>query len=211
MRRQHAHDFDQALEKSILPAPALSLGSGYTEAPSSRGASETLSACSPSVGGLEDFLGDVSDDDLSWLEEDLPPLVSALEPETPSKPSSFVSDSSAFLSEVVEHSLDEEEDEEDRDCPRYCAPLELRIDDFECGECVGKGSYSKVFLGTHVLSGTEWALKVVSKRKTFETRENLAHLREEKNIADKVQGSDFLVRTAGTFQNLRRCESWMNF
>lgn len=197
LRRQHAHDFEQALEKSTIPAPALSresMGSGYTEAPSSRGASETLSACSPSVAGLEDFLGDVSDDDLSWLEADLP-AVQGLDglDHVSSEDSESFADKAADILDYDEHQP-----------PRYNAPLELRVEDFECGECVGKGSYSRVFLGTHVVSGTEWALKVVSKRKTFETRENLAHLREEKNISSKVQGSDFLVRTAGTFQNPRR-------
>lgn len=171
------------------------MGSGYTEAPSSRGASETLSACSPSVAGLEDFLGDVSDDDLSWLEADLP-AVQGLEEgrdQLSSDDSETFGDKAADVLSFEQHQP-----------PRYTAPLELRVEDFECGECVGKGSYSRVFLGTHVVSGTEWALKVVSKRKTFETRENLAHLREEKNISSKVQGSDFLVRTAGTFQNPRR-------
>lgn len=202
LRRQHAHDFDQALEKSIIPAPALSresLGSGYTEAPSSRGASETLSACSPSAAGLEDFLGDVSDDDLSWLEAELPPAAIAV-------PCAASSDREAGEDSAA---LSEADKLQGSSCPaalRYhsAPPLELRVEDFECGECIGKGSYSRVFMGTHVVSGTEWALKVVSKRKTFETRENLAHLREEKNIASKLQGSDFLVRTAGTFQNPRR-------
>lgn len=180
----------------MVPAPALSresLGSGYTEAPSSRGASETLSACSPSVAGLEDFLGDVSEDDFSWLEAELPPSAA----------------DEASTSEGGDDSTAAAFDDGDsgsarRSVRRYSAPLELRVDDFDCGECIGKGSYSRVFLGTHVVSGTEWALKVVSKRKTFETRENLAHLREEKSIASKLQGSDFLVRTAGTFQNTRR-------
>ena len=198
-------------EKAIaVPAPALSresLGSGYTEAPSSRGASETLSACSPSEAGLEEFLGDASDDDLSWLEADLSPSCALpSEPELEAEVGDSVALSGDDDDDEAGGVLEEEEEEEQVELcqQRHSGPLELRVEDFECGECIGKGSYSRVFLGTHVVSGTEWALKVVSKRKTFETRENLAHLREEKNISTKVQGSDFLVRTAGTFQNPRR-------
>ena len=209
LRRQHAHDFESVPEKSIaVPAPALSresLGSGYTEAPSSRGASETLSACSPTEAGLEDFLGDASDEDLSWLEADLSPSCA---PPCEEQQELEVAEAAAGDSVALpedEAGDDEAGVEELGLCrERHSAPLELRVEDFECGECIGKGSYSRVFLSTHVVSGTEWALKVVSKRKTFETRENLAHLREEKNISTKVQGSDFLVRTAGTFQNPRR-------
>lgn len=138
---------------------------------------------------MEDFDLD-GGDDLSWLDEDLAPTV--VLPET------------AAAAVLEEEDLDEFAVEQKPQ--RFAGPLVLHVQDFECGECIGKGSYSKVFLGTHALTGTEWALKVVSKRKTFETRENLAHLREERYISTKLQGSDFLVRTAGTFNTTRRCE-----
>eukprot|EP00752_Nemacystus_decipiens_P001694 g1641.t1 len=199
LRRSHAHDFSEALlsGKAEKITPALSgdsLGSGYTEAPSSRGTSTaSLSTCSPALGSVEDGALDVEDfdldggDELSWLEEDLAPAV--------------VLPGTAASAAVLE-----EEDDEfavEHKPQRFTGPLVLHVQDFECGECIGKGSYSKVFLGTHALTGTEWALKVVSKRKTFETRENLAHLREERYISTKLQGSDFLVRTAGTFNTTR--------
>lgn len=201
LRRSHAHDFNEALlaDKAHRITPALSgdsLGSGYTEAPSSRGTSTaSLSTCSPALGAAEDGALDVEDfdldggDELSWLEEDLAPTV--------------VLPATAAAAAVLE---EEDEFAVEHKPQRFAGPLVLHVQDFECGECIGKGSYSKVFLGTHALTGTEWALKVVSKRKTFETRENLAHLREERYISTKLQGSDFLVRTAGTFNTTRRCE-----
>lgn len=197
LRRSHAHDFNEALlATKVHITPALSgdsLGSGYTEAPSSRGTSTaSLSTCSPALGSVEDRgTLDVGDfdldggDDLSWLDEDLAPTV--VLPET----------AAAALEEEDEFAVEQKPQ-------RFAGPLVLHVQDFECGECIGKGSYSKVYLGTHALTGTEWALKVVSKRKTFETRENLAHLREERYISTKLQGSDFLVRTAGTFNTTRR-------
>lgn len=200
LRRSHAHEFNEVLlaGKPEKIAPALSadsLGSGYTEAPSSRGTSTaSLSTCSPALGAAEDGALDVEDfaldggDDLSWLDEDLAPTV--VLPET--------------AAAVLDDEFAGEEEEEQKPPQRFAGPLALHVQDFECGECIGKGSYSKVFLGTHALTGTEWALKVVSKRKTFETRENLAHLREERYISTKLQGSDFLVRTAGTFNTTRR-------
>lgn len=194
LRRQCAHEFDQIpLQKPPQVSEQLSresCESGYTEAPSSRGASETLAAPSPSVAGFDDILGDVSDDDLSWLEDDLPPALAGEDEIEEVAPNDGDFLPSGRNTKARRAELE--------------PPLVLRVEDFECGECVGKGSYSRVFLGTHMPSGSEWALKVVSKRRTFETRENLAHLREEKNIASKAQGSDFLVRTAGTFQNPKR-------
>lgn len=207
LRRSHAHQFSEALlaEKPVAIAPALSrdsLGSGYTEAPSSRGTSaETLSACSPAAGGMSDGSLQVDDfdldggpssceeDELSWL-EDMPPSEAG--------GAAGCCDSDGEFDEFVHHQHQAQQRQ------RYSGPLELCVQDFECGECIGKGSYSRVYLGNHAPTRTEWALKVVSKRKTFETRENLAHLREEKYISTKLQGSDFLVRTAGTFQNPRR-------
>ncbi|CAN0012165.1 unnamed protein product, partial [Ectocarpus fasciculatus] len=200
LRRSHAHDFNEtagaaAATSAVVPekpviAAALSrdslLGSGcLTEAPSSRGTSaETLSTCSPALESIADSGLDVDSFDLDgseggcWLEEaELPPLE---------------------LPAAAAAGANSQQQQQ-----RYVGPLELHVKDFECGECVGKGSYSKVFLGSHAPTGTEWALKVVSKRKTFETRENLMHLREERHISTKLQGSDFLVRTAGTFQNPR--------
>lgn len=193
LRRQCAHEFDNtpSTKPEVREQVARESGSGYTEAPSSRGASDTLSAPSPTVAGIDDdILADVSEDDLSWLEAELPSTVPTEEDlvETPEEEASRTEAIAA----------------ERRRRAELAPPLVLRVEDFECGECVGKGSYSRVFLGTHVPTGTEWALKVVSKRRTFETRENLTHLREEKNIAEKAQGSDFLVRTAGTFQNPKR-------
>lgn len=140
---------------------------------------------------VDDILADVSEDDLSWLDSEL---------------ASNVLTEEDLGEEVAEDELSraEAQAEDRRGRAEGIPPLVLRVEDFECGECIGKGSYSRVFLGTHVPTGTEWALKVVSKRRTFETRENLTHLREEKNIAGKAQGSDFLVRTAGTFQNAKR-------
>lgn len=191
LRRQCAHEFDNVppSKPEVREQLARETGSGFTEAPSSRGASDTLSAPSPTVPILDDILGDVSEDDL-WLEEELR--------------------SGLPIGDYGEDDFDDElsraeaRAEERRRRAQREPPLVLRVEDFECGECIGKGSYSRVFLGTHIPTGTEWALKVVSKRRTFETRENLAHLREEKKIAEKAQGSDFLVRTAGTFQNPKR-------
>lgn len=204
LRRSHAHEFNEELlaGKAEKIAPALSgdsLGSGYTEAPSSRGTSTaSLSTCSPALGAAEDGALDVEDfdldggDELSWLDEDLAPAI--VLPET--------ADDVGDSSDLDEFAVEEKETTRRR---RFvAAPLVLHMQDFECGECIGKGSYSKVFLGTHAVTGTEWALKVVSKRKTFETRENLAHLREERYISTKLHGSDFLVRTAGTFNTTRR-------
>lgn len=233
LRRQCAHEFDPVPQQQPLPvyvekpyttpSPACAnsdkhqqfrvvsreSGSGYTEAPSSRGASETLSSVAPSPSGPpthdnvddddDDILGDVSDDDddLSWLDSEIPIHDNVGVDEQPEEVAGSHNNDefNAKNNRVV---VDR------RTRARLEPPLELRVEDFECGECIGKGSYSRVFLGTHVVTGTEWALKVVSKRRTFETRENLAHLREEKNIAEKAQGSDFLVRTAGTFQNPKR-------
>ncbi|CAM9543412.1 unnamed protein product [Scytosiphon promiscuus] len=213
LRRSHAHQFSETLlaEKPAAIAPALSrdsLGSGYTEAPSSRGTSaETLSACSPAAEVLSEGSLQVDDfdldgaggpssceeDDLSWLDEDMPA------PEEGGRAAAATGDSDGEFDEFVHHRHRQPQQQR----PRYSGPLELCVQDFECGECIGKGSYSRVYLGNHAPTRTEWALKVVSKRKTFETRENLAHLREEKYISTKLQGSDFLVRTAGTFQNPR--------
>lgn len=218
LRRQCAHEFDTQRAPPRPPSSAVCAerstqtnstntelhsrdsGSGFTEAPSSRGASETLSAPSPSEGDDldDDILGDVSDDDLSWLDSELAPTAVCGE----EQPEEVAGADDDFLSSAQAASNRAVTDRRSR--ARLEPPLELRVEDFECGECIGKGSYSRVFLGTHVVTGTEWALKVVSKRRTFETRENLAHLREEKNIAEKAQGSDFLVRTAGTFQNPKR-------
>lgn len=164
-------------------------------------------ACSPSMSVLEDLLGDVSEDDFSWLEPE--PTPSTADDAGEADDAGL---SSGDCNKVNHVALPPQEQQQSRRrqqqqkriSPKRLAPLELRVEDFECGDCIGKGSYSRVFLGTHVLSGTEWALKVVSKRKTFETRENLAHLKEEKKISTKLQDSDFLVRTAGTFQNPRR-------
>ncbi|CAM9932709.1 unnamed protein product [Ectocarpus sp. 4 AP-2014] len=206
LRRSHAHDFNEtaaaasaAAGAAVVPekpviAAALSrdslLGSGcLTEAPSSRGTSaETLSTCSPALESIADDGLDVDSFDLdgsesSWLEAELPPL--------------------QLPAAAAGANSQQQRKEQQQQQQRYVGPLELHVKDFECGECVGKGSYSKVFLGSHAPTGTEWALKVVSKRKTFETRENLMHLREERHISTKLQGSDFLVRTAGTFQNPR--------
>lgn len=232
LRRQCAHEFD---EQEHVPAtspvvlveneqpqqeaaekiqqqgqiPSRESGSGLTEAPSSRassrGASETLSAPSPSAVDLDDdILGDISDDDLSWLEAELPRGLVGDDDSGEHLPEEVAgADDDEFLG-LAGHDRADSAAKNRRVQARLEPPLELRVEDFECGECIGKGSYSRVFLGTHVVSGTEWALKVVSKRRTFETRENLAHLREEKNIAEKARGSDFLVRTAGTFQNPKR-------
>lgn len=208
LRRSHAHDFNEtaaaasaAAGAAVVPekpviAAAFSrdslLGSGcLTEAPSSRGTSaETLSTCSPALESIADDGLDVDSFDLDgsescWLEAELPPL--------------------QLPAAAAGANSQQQRKEQQQQQQRYVGPLELHVKDFECGECVGKGSYSKVFLGSHAPTGTEWALKVVSKRKTFETRENLMHLREERHISTKLQGSDFLVRTAGTFQNPRRC------
>ena len=234
LRRQNGQDFDHSVEKSRVSTPARSssdlFGSGFTEAPSSassassRGQSKVCCACSPSVSIVEDLPGEVSEDDFSWLEAE--PAVSVA-------PSAAVDEADFSCGDAHKDgpsiSRKEKKQQQQQQQPRqqqqqprqqqqqprrhknhqrirpkYLAPLELRVEDFECGDCIGKGSYSRVFLGTHMPSGTEWALKVVSKRKTFETRENLAHLREEKKISSKLQSSDFLVRTAGTFQNPRR-------
>ena len=205
LRRSDAHEFNEgcgggmfagAKEKITAALSRDSLCSGCsTEAPSSRGTSASTaslsSAFSPAHLGastagaldVEDF--DLDGGDEEWITDCPPPADAA---------------AAGLLDEFAAAA----EEEAERETRRFAGPLVLHVQDFECGECVGKGSYSRVFLGSHAPTGTEWALKVVSKRKTFETRENLAHLREEKYISTKLQGSDFLVRTAGTFQNTRR-------
>lgn len=215
LRRSHAHEFNEELlpEKvNLAVTPALSqssLGSGHTEAPSSRGTSaSTLSTCSPALTAVEDGILEVDDfeldgggndvDDSSWLDADLPSV--GVLPSPAAADDDYDDDAGGEDSDFDE----EVQQRQQQQKQRFSGPLVLRVQDFECGECIGKGSYSRVYLGSHPLTGTEWALKVVSKRKTFETRENLAHLREEKYVSTKLEGSDFLVRTAGTFQNTRR-------
>lgn len=229
LRRSHAHEFNEELppEKDSINfavKPALSrssLGSGHTEAPSSRGTSacSTLSTCSPALTAVGDEIlevddfeldgGNGDDDDSSWLDADLPQL--ELLPSPVEEAAAAAADDAIIGgdgndsdSEFGEELQQRRRQQRQQQQKRFSGPLVLRVQDFECGECIGKGSYSRVYLGSHPLTGTEWALKVVSKRKTFETRENLAHLREEKYVSAKLAGSDFLVRTAGTFQNTRR-------
>ncbi|CAM9527426.1 unnamed protein product [Choristocarpus tenellus] len=52
----------------------------------------------------------------------------------------------------------------------------------------------------HIPTGVECALKAVSKRRTFAKTSNLTHLKGEKEIVELMDGSPFVVQTAGTFQ-----------
>ncbi len=194
LRRSDAHEFNEGLlaaqEKITAALSRDSLCSGCsTEAPSSRGTSASTASlsttCSPAQRAAAAGGQGVEDFDLDGGED-------------------WITDCPTDVALLGDAAAGEDEFAEEGETRRFAGPLVLHVQDFECGECIGKGSYSRVFVGTHAPTRTEWALKVVSKRKTFETRENLAHLREERYISTKLQGSDFLVRTAGTFQNTRR-------
>ncbi|CAM9455339.1 unnamed protein product [Discosporangium mesarthrocarpum] len=83
--------------------------------------------------------------------------------------------------------------------PRFKGAV-MRREDFDISSMIGRGSYSNVYRAVYIPTGTECALKAVSKRRTIAKTSNLAHLRGEKEVAELMEGVPFVVQTAGTFQ-----------
>ena len=74
------------------------------------------------------------------------------------------------------------------------------ISDFEFISPIGKGASGKVFLVADRKTGEKLALKVIDKRKVFESRSGYRHALDERLALEKVDGHPFFCRLRYAFQ-----------
>lgn len=74
------------------------------------------------------------------------------------------------------------------------------ISDFEFISPIGKGASGKVFLVTDRKTGEKLALKVIDKRKVFESRSGYRHALDERLALEMVDGHPFFCRLRYAFQ-----------
>ncbi|XP_075692890.1 uncharacterized protein LOC142660195 [Rhinoderma darwinii] len=88
--------------------------------------------------------------------------------------------------------------------PSDIATDSLALENFTFHQKLGEGSYGKVMLATHTVSGHRLAVKMVRKRELLEARDAI---RIEREILEITGGSTFFTHAYGTFQTAVRGSS----
>lgn len=73
--------------------------------------------------------------------------------------------------------------------------------EYKRGRLLGEGSFGKTYLATHIASGDEFAVKVISKRK-LNTAEAIQDVRSEVEILHHLQGHPHVVRLENVYEDL---------